>query len=762
VGVGNTTQRQEVDSAKAEVISFGKRYIKGFDHLPTLNKLSVAMKKYRLPFTATREGWEKLYDLYRGSLAMKGTSDPVDVERFKKYWNEEFGAYVEFSRTKNGFSECAFCYAYKQAHLTNRLQDQTLASWNEAFNKHLQHCTACRVRLASDESKGMPEYNDGVVVGPGDAWALTIDGAGADALSHMPASGNRAAKNMPQGIKLKVLGALIAFTGLLLFIAFGSTGHGANMTVEVLHRTLLFVAGQRGGRLPRKLRLQLDNASDNKALVVLAYCAYLVEMKLVEQVNISFLSVGHTHIHIDQKFSVLQHAFLAITAVVLCFNTFVKVAMGAWKDDHSKKPKNISMLYYVFDWKAHLVPSMGNSIRRFACTEDQCIRVDEFGAPTGQEDDVVRRFTFFRDAADDTVMTYKRNMVDKRTLPRPCVVGDPYDDGVVQSVQRMSKTEDGTRVWHVPVLYESGEIKECLVPLKGIKVFNEKPPGLREVPDIMQPPTAWSETLNQHKRDAASLETNGWFSGDKAASKTWWETHLARCDKLYTDADPEFAAPTLQWPAAYIPGVRRNPHAQQSEDAGQDDDLGPADPIDCSGNSKARRANAVDAAGELLDAAKRDPLEPGSFVFAKFEWIAGSQAAENAEAAKFYMPWCLAKLGTFEQAESVDEKFALPLEAWYHATMYDRKWTEWRIKNKDTPPAGVLWKGTIERGAVTMADIQFTSSEKKKGKRKRKFSGMLNAATLKKLAQYPETKFERYSKATAAHTTQGRGGARGT
>lgn len=62
----------------------------------------------------------------------------------------------------------------------------------------------------------------------------------------------------------------------------------------MLHRTLLYFAARRGGRLPRKLRFQLDNASDNKNKAVIAYAAFLVHHRLVEQVNISFLQPGHT------------------------------------------------------------------------------------------------------------------------------------------------------------------------------------------------------------------------------------------------------------------------------------------------------------------------------------------------------------------------------------------------------------------------------------------------------------------------------------
>lgn len=47
--------------------------------------------------------------------------------------------------------------------------------------------------------------------------------------------------------------------------------------------------------------LQLDNsAKDNKNQYILNWCAYLVAMGLVDEIELGFLLVGHTHEDIDQ------------------------------------------------------------------------------------------------------------------------------------------------------------------------------------------------------------------------------------------------------------------------------------------------------------------------------------------------------------------------------------------------------------------------------------------------------------------------------
>jgi hypothetical protein len=47
--------------------------------------------------------------------------------------------------------------------------------------------------------------------------------------------------------------------------------------------------------------IQLDNsAKDNKNGTVIGWCAYLVAMGLVDEIELAFMLVGHTHDDIDQ------------------------------------------------------------------------------------------------------------------------------------------------------------------------------------------------------------------------------------------------------------------------------------------------------------------------------------------------------------------------------------------------------------------------------------------------------------------------------
>ena len=73
----------------------------------------------------------------------------------------------------------------------------------------------------------------------------------------------------------------------------------SNLTIEVIHRTLSTLQ-----TLPPTLYLQLDNAaSSNKNRYVFGYLAFLVQKRVFETIELTFLPVGHTHEDIDQMFS---------------------------------------------------------------------------------------------------------------------------------------------------------------------------------------------------------------------------------------------------------------------------------------------------------------------------------------------------------------------------------------------------------------------------------------------------------------------------
>ena len=79
---------------------------------------------------------------------------------------------------------------------------------------------------------------------------------------------------------------------------------GANVTIDVIHRTLTSMLKEGQTHLPPVLNLQLDNCGrENKNRYLLAYLFMLVHLGVFVEVEVNFLMVGHTHEDIDQAFS---------------------------------------------------------------------------------------------------------------------------------------------------------------------------------------------------------------------------------------------------------------------------------------------------------------------------------------------------------------------------------------------------------------------------------------------------------------------------
>ena len=87
------------------------------------------------------------------------------------------------------------------------------------------------------------------------------------------------------------------------------------------------------GPLPRRLYLQLDNASENKGLQFLAFIAHLVEMGGFDSVKLSYLIVGHTHDLLDQWCSILSKIIKRILMQLLSICAFLSALLTHFKAD---------------------------------------------------------------------------------------------------------------------------------------------------------------------------------------------------------------------------------------------------------------------------------------------------------------------------------------------------------------------------------------------------------------------------------------------
>ena len=404
-----------------------------------------------------------------------------------------------------------------------------------------------------------------------------------------------------QRLEFKPMVLIMHYVGTWVLCAGAWLMHGCNLTIECIHVALvLFSTGSRP--IPRKLVLQLDNASDNKARAVLAYCAFLVLRGYFHSVTICFLIVGHTHVDVDQKISVFSWALRRGTIKALSFLTYVIVlTQNAFKQPENQ-PKGVFMLEAVHDWAAWLEahararsharrarphetcaaqrcalwsdalpvcaqPCLAPGLARFGCASDTADAIRCFKLKRGPKWDDAEAPT-----TDRVRLYYKKYMTDNDTLPRPVQKGQTYDGGEAQDQGEYNRI---TRMWRVR-LKKAGVVNELELQSHGIPILAREP--ATEAPRCGATPPTWSEQL-RHLEVNINEHDETWFkNGQNSTDRSWWRSFFAEMRERREPAStPDLA---LRWPAKCpdAPLAEDEKNGEDDEDD-EDDDAG-ADPIE--------------------------------------------------------------------------------------------------------------------------------------------------------------------------------------
>jgi hypothetical protein len=156
-------------------------------------------------------------------------------------------------------------------------------------------------------------------------------------------------------VKTHLCGALVHGIGLYCDVWFGAHHkHDSNQVVS----TLSYVIGdvlRRKGFLPPTLRIQADNCTrENKNIYMFALCATLVGLGFFQEVELSFLIVGHTHEDIDQRFSCISSTLKRSDVDSL------KEMLSLIERGTSPTEAFVSarLLENVWDWKQFITPHL--------------------------------------------------------------------------------------------------------------------------------------------------------------------------------------------------------------------------------------------------------------------------------------------------------------------------------------------------------------------------------------------------------------------
>ncbi len=121
-----------------------------------------------------------------------------------------------------------------------------------------------------------------------------------------------------ESLKVKLVGLLEHAVENKLFLLTMTEEHktGANHIVEAVHRFLM--NRSLSNPPPPKLFMQVDNCiRENKNRFFLSYAECLVRWSVFQEVEVSFLPVGHTHEDIDQAFSTTSSRLKGKDAITL-------------------------------------------------------------------------------------------------------------------------------------------------------------------------------------------------------------------------------------------------------------------------------------------------------------------------------------------------------------------------------------------------------------------------------------------------------------
>lgn len=269
--------------------------------------------------------------------------ETISMSSFRRMWRIKY-PHVQvppFSR----FSKCYHCWEYKCAMEGTTNADARIRI-KELFMLHM--------RNQMEERRHYWIFKRSCYISPELYMCIIVDGM--DQNTTMVPRMRQTVKNIEHRfVKTHLCGALVHGIGLYCDVWFGAHHkHDSNQVVS----TLLYVIGdvlRRKGFLPPTLRIQADNCTrENKNIYMFALCATLVGLGFFQEVELSFLIVGHTHEDIDQRFSCIS-------------NTLKRTDVDSLKEMLSLIERGTSpteafvsarLLENVWDWKQFITPHL--------------------------------------------------------------------------------------------------------------------------------------------------------------------------------------------------------------------------------------------------------------------------------------------------------------------------------------------------------------------------------------------------------------------
>ena len=473
--------------------------------MPTVSSVSDGKEPLSAEYRLYNNTKVAIWRIYSDDICLT-SSTPLSYSHFCSVWRNDpyLKKYIRLMRKTENFGKCGLCEYFK-SQLCRRLGEEERSQCRIKYSQHLKDMKYERDKYMKHASKAIRK--------PSEYMSVCIDGMGAFATTqpHLNISTPKDIKGKDR-LETQLIGVLVHGARMDFYGVTSGVKHGADVTVECLDQSIkkhLHELESKKKTPPRVLYIQLDNTTkDNKCETVFDYCAYLVHAKFFDKVKVSFLKPGHTHIDVDQKFSVINKYLKSSSSNAVTWprmQTAIRVAFSNSKMQVSSVP----MVLEVRDW-TNLFRASCRKIARFA-KEDA----------SGEAQHV---FVFYvcekSEGGIEVKMVYKEWHRSSVWCPKPFQVGDQVEssDGTMTRIVNISRSK-------FPVagaLSPHGKNKKYEYEFTGVDVSGEKivwqvpPMGIvlldkavdLENLKLASIPEGWADVLGSVEKTIGYLEHN--------------------------------------------------------------------------------------------------------------------------------------------------------------------------------------------------------------------------------------------------------------
>ena len=114
-----------------------------------------------------------------------------------------------------------------------------------------------------------------------------------------------------------------------VYRTFHNINNGSNLQIHTFLLTLEYLMHKNGGKLPDTVYYQIDGGSENAAKVMFGLAELFIAKRLVRELILTRLPVGHTHEDIDAKFAKIWVRLRNLhVATITAYKKLIDEALG--------------------------------------------------------------------------------------------------------------------------------------------------------------------------------------------------------------------------------------------------------------------------------------------------------------------------------------------------------------------------------------------------------------------------------------------------